>query len=311
METKQTLTGVALNRDRREGRQHVLDLRTQELRRRAQRVPVLAELPNVGGDVLLLLGAHSKVRALEQVGDRLGNLDLARVRASDGVDEGRERTLRPKHGLRAHRCADLAEQRQVDGFVDSERADGRRERRAVENTQVLLRREGDGLDVVRGKRLARRHDAAPAEGGRSVEDADGGIADEQTGDVRERREICGATVSVSAVHRTEVVALTSRRRDASAEGHEWDDVFAEEGAHALNELPSDARVAADEGVHADEDRAADPGLRHARGGEGVQERERHWHRVGVGRQDSTLLVLEECHAKRERVAGARVRCVHE
>ena len=109
--------------------------------------------------------------------------------------------------------------------------------------------------------------------------------------------------------RTEGVALTSRCGDASPERDEWDDVFTEERAHTLNELPADARVAADEGVHANEDGAADPGLRHARGSERVQERERHWHRVGIGRQDSTLLVLEERETERERVARARVRCV--
>ena len=75
---------------------------------------------------------------------------------------------------------------------------------------------------------------------------------------------------MNVVCRTEGVALTSRCGDASPERDEWDDVFTEERAHTLNELPADARVAADEGVHADEDGAADPRLWHARGSERVQ-----------------------------------------
>ena len=267
------LTGVALDRDRSERGQYILHLGTQELRRRAQRVAILTKLADVGGDVLLLLGRHHEVGTLQEVADSLGNLNLARVRARNRVDEGRERSLRAEHGLGAHRSANLTEQRQVDGFVDSERTNRRGECRAVEDPKVLLGTERDRLDVVRGKRLARRHNAAPAEGGRPVKDADGGVADEQTGDVRERREICGAptaNVSMNVVCRTEGVALTSRCGDASPERDEWDDVFAEERAHALNELPAHARVAADEGVHADEDGAADPRLWHARGSERVQ-----------------------------------------
>ena len=113
----------------------------------------------------------------------------------------------------------------------------------------------------------------------------------------------------TSVHRKKPVPLTSRRGDASTERNERNNILTEEGTHSLDQLPADARVAADEGVHANEDGAADPGLRHARGSERVQERERHWHRVGIGRQDSTLLVLEERETERERVARARVRCV--
>ena len=67
-----------------------------------------------------------------------------------------------------------------------------------------------------------------------------------------------------------IVALTSGRRDAPAERDKGNDVFTEERTHALDQLPPNARVTADEGVHADEDGAADPRLWHARGSERVQ-----------------------------------------
>lgn len=81
------LTGVALEGDGGERREDILHLRAEELRRGAQGVPVLAELTDVGGDVLLVLAGDCELRSLEQVVDRGGDLDLPGMRASDGVDE--------------------------------------------------------------------------------------------------------------------------------------------------------------------------------------------------------------------------------
>ena len=104
------LTGVTLDRDCGERRQNILHLWAQELRRRAQRVPILAQLPDVSRDMFLLLSGHSEVRALEQVGDRLSDLDLAGVRACNGMEERGEGSARAEHRFGAHRRAYLGEQ---------------------------------------------------------------------------------------------------------------------------------------------------------------------------------------------------------
>ena len=85
-----TLTRVALNGDRGKRGQDVFYLRAQELCRSAQRVPVLAKLADVRGNVLLLLDRHRELRACKKIGDRCGDLDLSGVRACDRVDEGRK-----------------------------------------------------------------------------------------------------------------------------------------------------------------------------------------------------------------------------
>lgn len=51
-------------------------------------------------------------------------------------------------------CADLAQKRQVDDPVDSERTDRGAERSSVEDTEVLLGRKGNGPDAVRAEHLA-------------------------------------------------------------------------------------------------------------------------------------------------------------
>lgn len=43
----------------------------------------------------------------------------------------------------------------MNGFIERQASDGRRERRAIENTQMLLGAEFDGFYVVFGQRLAR------------------------------------------------------------------------------------------------------------------------------------------------------------
>ena len=73
----------------------------------------------------------------------------------------------------------------------------------------------------------------------------------------------------TSVHRKKPVRLTSRRGDASTERNERNNILTEEGTHSLDQLPADARVAADEGVHADEYGPTDPRLRHARRSEWV------------------------------------------
>lgn len=80
-------------------------------------------------------------------------------------------------------------------------------------------------------------------------------------------------MEVSTMQRTEVMALTSRHRDACTKQYEWHAV-AKECTRVLNELPADAGVAADEEIHPDEDGAADPRLWYTRGGDGIQEHPR-------------------------------------
>ena len=205
------LTGVALNRDRSKRRQDVLHLRTQELCGGTQRVPVLAELSDISGDMLLLLSGHRELRAFEELADCRSDLDLTRVRARDGVDERREGPARSEHRLSAHCSAHLSEQRQMNRFRDGEGANRSRERGAIQDTEMLLGSQRNGLNVVGRKCLARGHNPAPTESGGTVEAADGRVSNEQACDVRQRRQICGEAVSVSVrvEHRTEVVALTS------------------------------------------------------------------------------------------------------
>ena len=75
----------------------------------------------------------------------------------------------------------------MNGLVYGQCTDGGGERGAIEDPEVLLRREGDGFDVVGRQCLTRRHDPPP--NGRPLEDAYGGVADEQAGDVRQWREV--------------------------------------------------------------------------------------------------------------------------
>lgn len=101
--------------------------------------------------------------------------------------------------------------------------------------------------------------------------------------------------------------LTSGRRDAAAKRHEGSDVFAQEGRHGLDEVPADAGVATDEGVHADDHGGTDPGFRHAERRDGVAKRQdigRCWSR----RQDAGMLMLEKSLAKDEMLAGAGISC---
>ena len=156
----------------------------------------------------------------------------------------------------------------MDGLVHGQCADGGGERGAVEDPEVLLRREGDRFDVVRRQRLTRRHDPSPNR--RPLEDAYGGVADEQAGDVRQWREVWAARMmNGTSVHRKKPVPLTSRRGDASTERNERNNILTEEGTHSLDQLPADARVSADEGVHANEYGPTYPGLGHARRSEWV------------------------------------------
>ena len=71
-------------------------------------------------------------------------------------------------------------------------------------------------------------------------------------------------VSARTVHGRKAVPLTSGRGDASTERNERNNILTEEGTHSLDQLPADARVSADEGVHADEYGPTDPRLGHAR-----------------------------------------------
>ena len=105
------------------------------------------------------------------------------------MDEWVERPLSTKHGLGAHSCANLGQQGKVYGFVEGEGANGGGERRAIEDTEVLLRRQRDGVDLVRLKRNIGRNNLARAELGRTVEDADRGVPDECASDVRQRGKI--------------------------------------------------------------------------------------------------------------------------
>lgn len=113
-------------------------MRTEELRGGAQRVTILTELTDVSGDVLLLLDSNGKLGTIKKPGDRFRNFNLSGVWAGDSMNEGREGPAGTEHGLRAHRRGHLSEERHMNGFMDSKRTHRRRERRAVQDTQVLL-----------------------------------------------------------------------------------------------------------------------------------------------------------------------------
>ena len=100
-------TRVALHSYRGKCRQDVFDLRAQELRRSAQGVTVLSELPSVIFDSAIFFLAGGKAGAgqhLENVG---GYLNLARVRTRYCVNEWCEGALRAEHSFRSHSRAHL------------------------------------------------------------------------------------------------------------------------------------------------------------------------------------------------------------
>lgn len=77
----------------------------------------------------------------------------------------------------------------MDGVVQRERADCRREGRAVKNTKMLFRYKGDGLETMVCEGLARWHHLPMALTTRTIKYADGGVADERSSDVRQRDQI--------------------------------------------------------------------------------------------------------------------------
>ena len=184
------LTGVALQSDGRVRGEDILDLRAQELGRCAERVAILPELASILLEGPLVLFRRSETGAREHAQDISSNLDLAGVRAGDGVDERGKGAEGAEHGLGAHRGADLGEEREVHGVVEGEGGDGGGEGGAVEDTEVFLGAEGDGLNTVLSEGLVRSNDFASAELGRAVEDTDGGVPNERTGDVGEGGKIC-------------------------------------------------------------------------------------------------------------------------
>ena len=58
--------------------------------------------------------------------------------------------------------------------------------------------------------------------------------------------------------RHQVVGLTSRGGDAATQGYKRSDIFTKQVAHLLDEFHTDARVATDQRIHADQDGTPDP-----------------------------------------------------
>lgn len=71
----------------------------------------------------------------------------------------------------------------MDDLIEREGCDGRRERSAVEDTEVLLGLERDGGNVVLCEGFGGRHDFARVERRRAVVDTNRGVADEGSRDV--------------------------------------------------------------------------------------------------------------------------------
>ena len=86
-QVRRKLTRIALERDSLERGQNVLDLRTQELGGRPERVTVLPELALILGNVDLVLVLGGELRVIEQAANVLRHLNLAGVRAADVVDK--------------------------------------------------------------------------------------------------------------------------------------------------------------------------------------------------------------------------------
>lgn len=99
-------------------------------------------------DLILTLECH--LRVLKECPDIACDLNLARVRTGGVMNERVERGDCANHGFGAYRCANLREQREVNGLIKSKRSDGRRESSAVQDTEVLLGRERDRSNAVVG-----------------------------------------------------------------------------------------------------------------------------------------------------------------
>ena len=180
------LTRVALQGNRLERREDVLDLGTQELGGRPQRVPVLPQLPLVLRNVHFVLFLDGELRAIEETADVLRDLNLPGMGTTGVMDEGVEGTDSADHGFRAHGRANLGEEREVGRLVEGEGGNGRGESGAVEDAQMLLGRKWDRRDPMRVEGGDGGHDAARTERGGAIEDADRRVADKRPGDVRER-----------------------------------------------------------------------------------------------------------------------------
>ena len=93
--------------------------------------------------------------------------------------------------------------------------------------------------------------------------------------------------------------LTPRCGYTTTQGNNRCDVFSEKLVHLLDELPSDARVTADERVHTDEDCTSNPGFGH-RSTHGVEEGQ-NVELLGRRRKNTKVLHLKKSIPESERV----------
>jgi len=56
----------------------------------------------------------------------------------------------------------------------------------------------------------------------------------------------------------DIVVLTSRRRNAAAQGHKRGDMFAKQMAHLFDKFDTDTGMATNQGIHANQDGTSDP-----------------------------------------------------
>lgn len=105
--------------------------------------------------------------------------------------ENLELTLSADKGLGAHSSQDLGEHAHLDGIVERQTRHGRRKRRAVQETKMLLRRKLEGLNSSRLERSTRRRDLPGSLcTALTMEDPNLLVTKDGTSNVRKRREVC-------------------------------------------------------------------------------------------------------------------------
>lgn len=170
-------------------------------------------------DFLLVVNCEST--SLEKVSNVGSDFDLTRVRTSDIMTEGRERSDVTAHGFDGESGGGLREEVKEVRVVKDDRSEGSRDCSSVENSETFLRLERDGGDVVESESFGRRENLLATISNDA--NLDVRVTSEGSGDVREGREI-------------------SRSRDGTTKGNDGKNVVVDQGDESFEYRPSNSRV---------------------------------------------------------------------
>lgn len=220
----------------------VLNLGSDPLGRSSERVAILAKRALVFGDaeVNFVPMVACKLARLQHDGNGVCAFDLSGVWPADVVNKRGKRAIRPVEGFDGHGRRDLREEAEHRSVMDGERGNGAGEGRAVEDTQRLLRLECCGFNLALLEGFTGGYLFTSTVGPINPS-LDARLAGNCPSDIAERAQI-------------------SAGRDGASEWDDWRDVVGEDRLHLLEDLPSDAGMAAHQAVEPHQDRASHPGL---------------------------------------------------